>query len=275
MGMAWGRNPPRSHAKHNAQESSFEYDSRRASAAGASEPATGQDYFMSWREYWNQDTPIYVNARHKSVHYALIARQIAEALPAGQPAVLDFGCGEALSADVVAKRCQVLHLCDGAELVRSRLKQKFAMLGNGVVMAPEQLGEIPAGSLDLIVVNSVIQYLGRADLDSLLATWRRLLKPGGQLLIADVIPPDVGPLTDIAALLKLGAQNGFFMASFAGLARTFFSDYRKTRAALGLAHYSEADMRAILTAAGYDARRRPENLGHNQARLAFLAVPKP
>lgn len=229
---------------------------------------------MSWREYWNQDTPIYVNARHKAVHYELIARQLVDALPQGHPAVLDFGCGEALSADIVAKQCQVLHLCDGAELVRTRLKQKFGLLGNVVVMSPEQLGEIPDASLDLIVVNSVLQYLSRADLDSLLATWRRLLKPGGQLLIADVIPPDVGPLTDVMALLKLAAANGFFIASFIGLARTFFSDYRKTRAALGLAHYSEADILAILSTAGYDARRRQPNLGHNPARMAFIAVPR-
>jgi ubiquinone/menaquinone biosynthesis C-methylase UbiE len=158
--------------------------------------------------------------------------------------------------------------------VRTRLKQKFGLLGNVVVMSPEQLGEIPDASLDLIVVNSVLQYLSRADLDSLLATWRRLLKPGGQLLIADVIPPDVGPLTDVMALLKLAAANGFFIASFIGLARTFFSDYRKTRAALGLAHYSEADILAILSAAGYDARRRQPNLGHNPARMAFIAVPR-
>lgn len=229
---------------------------------------------MTWREYWNQDTPIYVNARHKAVHYDVIARQLVDALPAGQPAVLDFGCGEALSADVVAKRCQVLHLCDGAELVRSRLKEKFGLLGNVVVMSPEQMGDIPARSLDLIVVNSVLQYLSRPDLDGLLVAWKRLLKPGGQLLIADVIPHDVGPLTDVAALLKLGAGNGFFIASFFGLARTFFSDYRKTRAALGLSHYSEAEMLALLAAAGYDARRRAENLGHNQARMAFVGVPR-
>ncbi len=192
---------------------------------------------MTWRDYWNQDTPIYVNARHKAVHYDVIARQLADALPPGDtaagPAVLDFGCGEALSADVVAKRCQVLHLCDGAELVRSRLQQKFGLLGNVVVMSPEQLGEIPAGSLDLIVVNSVLQYLSRADLDNLLATWKRLLKPGGQLLIADVIPHDVGPLTDVLALLKLGAKNGFFIASFfrsrAHLLLGLSQDPRRTR----------------------------------------------
>lgn len=252
---------------YNAQESSFEYDSARRNSRQA-------ERHMTWREYWNQDTPIYVNARHKAVHYELIARQLADALPPGRPAVLDFGCGEALSADVLAERCQVLYLCDGAELVRTRLAQKFSLLGNVVVMAPEQLGEIPEGSLDLIVVNSVVQYLSRADLDNLLATWRRLLKPDGRLLIADVIPPDVGPLTDVTALLKLAARKGFLIASFAGLARTFFSDYRKTRAALGLAHYSEDEMLTLLSAAGYDARRREGNLGHNPARMAFVAAPR-
>lgn len=230
---------------------------------------------MTWREYWNQDTPIYVNARHKAVHYDLIARELVDALPEGRPAVLDFGCGEALSAGLVADRCSVLYLCDGAELVRTRLAAQFGRRGNVVVLAPEQLGEIAAGSLDLIVVNSVVQYLSHADLDGLLTTWRRLLKPGGQLLIADVIPPDVGPLTDIAALLKLAARNGFLVASLGGLVRTFFSDYRRTRATLGLAHYSEAEMLALLSAAGYDARRRPANLGHNPARMAFVAVPRP
>lgn len=229
---------------------------------------------MTWREFWNQDTPIYVNARHKAVHYELIARQLADALPDDQPAVLDFGSGEALSAGIVAERCKVLHLCDGAALVRTRLNQQFGLLGNVVVMAPEQLGEIPAGTLDLIVVNSVLQYLSRADLDGLLATWRGLLKPGGRLLIADVVPPDVGPLTDVVALFRLAAGNGFLIASLGGLVRTFFSDYRKKRSALGLAHYSEEQMLALLSAAGYDARRRTPNLGHNQARMAFVAVPR-
>jgi SAM-dependent methyltransferase len=231
---------------------------------------------MSWRDYWNQDTPIYVNARHKAVHYDLIGRQLVDALPPGDaatgPAVLDFGCGEALSAGIVADRCSALYLCDGAELVRSRLSAQFGGRGNVTVLAPEQMSAIPPRSLDLIVVNSVLQYLSRPDLDGLLAVWKGLLKPGGQLLIADVVPHDVGPLTDVAALLKLGARNGFFIASFFGLARTFFSDYRKTRAALGLSHYSEAEMLAILTAAGYDARRRQPNLGHNQARMAFVGV---
>lgn len=228
---------------------------------------------MTWREFWNQDTPIYVNERHKQVHYGLIARQLAQALPKEAARVLDFGCGEALSAGQLAPRCGALYLCDSADLVRGRLRERLAGHANVTVLAPEDIGTIPGGSLDLVVVNSVLQYLDRPELDRLLAQWRGLLSPKGTLLVADVVPPGVGPLTDALALLRLAAANGFLVAGVLGLARTFFSDYRAKRAELGLSQYEEAQIMQIIRSAGYDVRRRAENLGHNQARMAFEAQP--
>ena len=60
---------------------------------------------MNWRDYWNQDTPIYVSDRHKVLHYWLIANDIASLIPSPDAVVLDHGCGEALSANRVAARC--------------------------------------------------------------------------------------------------------------------------------------------------------------------------
>ena len=53
---------------------------------------------MNWRDYWNQDTPIYVSERHKLLHYWLIANDIVALIPSPEAAVLDYGCGEALAA---------------------------------------------------------------------------------------------------------------------------------------------------------------------------------
>ncbi|MBV9137634.1 MAG: hypothetical protein JO357_11305, partial [Hyphomicrobiales bacterium] len=42
----------------------------------------------SWREFWEGETPIYVNERHTLLHYRLIARDILDAindLPASPP----------------------------------------------------------------------------------------------------------------------------------------------------------------------------------------------
>lgn len=230
---------------------------------------------MTWRDYWNSDTPIYVNDRHKHVHYARIANDVLALISEPGLAVLDYGCGEALSAGKVAAATGHLYLCDGAPLVCRRLTERFAGIGNLTVLAPEEMDRIPAGSIDLIVVNSLIQYLKRPELEAALAVWRSKLSANGRLLIADVIPGNVGPLTDASALLGLAAANGFLLAALGGLVRTALSDYSRIRAELGLSHYSETEMLALLDAAGFTAVRHHPNLGHNQARMAFMARPKP
>jgi SAM-dependent methyltransferase len=246
----------------------------------------------SWREFWEGETPIYVNDRHKLLHYRLIARDILQAmdaLPARvpqegaagtdgsrlgfRPVVLDQGCGEALSADEIAARCERLYLCDAAASVRARLNARFAGASNIVVINPVEVADIPESSVDLVVANSLAQYLARPEFASLLRLWRQVLKSQGRLLLADVPVRGVSPVTDALALLRFGWRGGFLIAAFAGLARTAASDYRKLRAELGFASYDEAEMLALLTEAGFSARRHHPNLGHNQARMAFLATP--
>lgn len=230
---------------------------------------------MSWLDYWNGETSIYVSPRHKEAHYASIARDLVRLIASPDDRVLDFGCGEALAAPQVAAACGHLYLCDGAPSVRDGIASRTRGVSNITVLSPEAMAALPAGSLDLVVANSVLQYLDRPTLDGLLATWRRLLSPRGRLVLADVVPPDVSPVTDATALLRLAAANGFLGAALVGLVRTFFSDYRKKRAELGLSQYREDEMLALLRTAGYSARRIHPNMGHNQARMAFEATAEP
>ncbi len=140
--------------------------------------------------------------------------------------------------------------------------------------SPEQVAALPAGSLDLIVMHSVAQYLSQEETDALFAQFKRLLKPGGLFILGDVIPPHVSPLADAAALLRFAAANGFLIAAFIGLVRTTFSDYPKLRAKLGLTLYEESAMTKKLEAAGFSAERAQKNIGHSQARMTFLARPR-
>ncbi len=57
---------------------------------------------MNWLTFWDSPHSIYVNVRHKDVHYRVIAQAIAALVPSPQARVLDYGCGEALHADIVA-----------------------------------------------------------------------------------------------------------------------------------------------------------------------------
>ena len=65
-------------------------------------------------------------------------------------------------------------------------------------------------------MHSVAQYLGPHEFDDLAKTFRRLLKPGGLLVIGDVIPRKISALADAQTLLQFGWQEGFFWAARAG-----------------------------------------------------------
>jgi len=73
----------------------------------------------NWIAFWDRPHSIYVNARHKDVHYALIAQQIAALVPSRAARVLDYGSGEALHADLVAAAAGEVLLCDAAPGVRA------------------------------------------------------------------------------------------------------------------------------------------------------------
>ena len=227
----------------------------------------------SWIDYWNADTPIYVNARHRQLHYQGIAQDLRRQLRPTDGTVLDFGCGEALCANEVAAGCSQLFLCDAAANVRMKLNLQFERNAKIRVLSPEDLAARPDGEFDVIVANSVLQYISREDLKDLLDLWRAKLKRGGRLILADIIPPNVGPLTDARALLKFAFYGGFLAAACIGLARTAVSDYRTLRTKLGLSTYSEADILALLTEHGFNATRLATNIGHNPARMCFEAIP--
>jgi SAM-dependent methyltransferase len=225
----------------------------------------------SWREFWDRPHRIYVNDRHRRVHYARVASDILEEVPAKPGVVLDYGCGEALEAARVAARCRRLILCESAPTVRAALARRYADNPAISVLAPENLAALPNGEIDLVVVNSVLQYLPREECASLVDMLRPKLAPGGRIILADVVPPGGGIIADVSSLLGTALREGFFFAALLGLALTFVSDYRRLRHEIGLTTYEESDIRALLERAGYAAERRPRNFGFNQRRMAIIA----
>ena len=184
----------------------------------------------TWREFWDSAHSIYVSDRHKDVHYRDVAEQLAAFVPRPDARVLDYGSGEAIHAGLVANRAREVLLCDAAASVRAVIAARFVDNPKIKVLAPEEVQHLPDQSLDLIFVNSLVQYLTETEFDRMLALWRRLLAPGGVLIVADVIPPSVGPLSDGLALIRYAAANGFLGAALLGLTRTALSRYTRLRA---------------------------------------------
>jgi ubiquinone/menaquinone biosynthesis C-methylase UbiE len=126
-------------------------------------------------------------------------------------------------------------------------------------------------AVDLVVMNSVVQYMTPEELDSALAVIRRLLKPNGRLVLGDILRPEVGMARDVLALLKFASTHGFLKDALYGLASTALSDYRQLRTRVGLQRYSEDAMIEKLAAAGFTASRAHLNIGHNPWRMTFVA----
>jgi ubiquinone/menaquinone biosynthesis C-methylase UbiE len=224
-----------------------------------------------WIDYYDSTHTIYASRLHRDLHFQLIAKDIIGYIPSPDAVVLDYACGEALSAAKVADACGKLYLAEPAPGVRGRLIARFAPNTKIRVRSLEDLRKMDEKSIDLAVMNSVAQYMTPAELDLAFGTMRRLLKPGGRLVVGDILRPEVGMPKDVLALLRFAATHGFLRDALIGLVSTALSDYRLLRAKVGLQRYSETEMAAKLAASGFSASRAHVNIGHNPWRMTFVA----
>lgn len=227
-----------------------------------------------WADFWSGDHPIYVNARHAAVHYDRIAADLAGLLrDRSRPTVVDWGCGDAFGAPALAKACGELLLYDAVGAVQKRIAARFAGAGGIRVLDDSAWRSMPEHGVDVIVMNSVAQYLSRAEFEAVLDDFRRRLLNDGAVYLADIIPPDAGMVPDIVSLLATGARHGFFVAACVGLARTWFSRYRQIRNQAGFSMYDERDIAELAGKHGFRAERLPRNVGFNQQRMTFRLRP--
>jgi ubiquinone/menaquinone biosynthesis C-methylase UbiE len=224
-----------------------------------------------WIDYYDSTHTIYASKLHRDLHFQVVARDIVGHIPSPDAVVLDYACGEALSAARVADACGTLILAEPAPGVRGRLIARFAPNTRIRVRSLDDLRNMKEKSVDLAVMNSVVQYMTPAELDFAFAVIRRLLKPGGQLVVGDVLRPEVGMPRDVIALLRFARTHGFLRDALVGLVSTALSDYRHLRSRVGLQRYSETGMVAKLQAAGFTASRAEPNMGYNPWRMTFVA----
>lgn len=221
-----------------------------------------------WVDYWDGDVSIYVSKRHLEAHYRGLFADIAPLLPAAPFTLLDYGCGEALMAPEIAARGGRVILFDQAGARRPKLRRRFA--ANPAIEVPDRLDGLD-GACDLVLMVSVSQYVPKDQLPDLLRQLGLLLKPGGILVIGDILDPSNGILDDVSALLRFGLRDGFLWDALVGLVKTLRSSYRRERQRLGLSTYTEDEIMAVLRRAGFTGAALGWNIGHACHRRSVVA----
>jgi ubiquinone/menaquinone biosynthesis C-methylase UbiE len=227
----------------------------------------------SWIEYWNRPNGAFVSESHKHAYYERLFSSFRPFLPRGSgSAMLDWGCGEASAAEGMAAECERVYLHDPTEVVRSRLRERYKDHEQITVLDGEQLKRLPSECLDLILINSVIQYLTEAELVGALSGLQHLLKPGGRFLIGDVIAPGTALWQHVIVFLTFAYRSGFMASAIVGLVSKFLPSYNSMKRGHGLSKYSEAELFRVFQLCKLDGKRLSRNIAVSPIRSSYIAM---
>jgi SAM-dependent methyltransferase len=225
-----------------------------------------------WPSYWQQLPEGQLLFRPESAEYV---RNLTAAVPlTADMKVLDFGCGYGFIAEELAPRVADYYLWDVAASMREHALARLARLGNVHLLDLSNPEAVPDGlRLDLVLVNSVVQYLQPAELASWLVCWRKLLAEDGQVVLSDLIPPAHGFLADLLSLLWFSVRRGYLFRALWNVAGEH-RRYLATRETCPLYRVGRDELQRHARAAGLSVRFLPRNLTHFTGRLtAILTQP--
>ena len=244
---------------------------RRDTWEGAHESgrAAGLRAETGWEAYWDR-LEEHVIFRVEAADY--VARLKAALGPHLGGRVLDFGCGFGFIAELLAPMVAELFVFDASDQMRRQAELRLASHANVRVLGASE--EWPSAlQFDLILVNSVVQYMAPDEFDRWLGQWRAMLAPRGHLVISDLFAHGVDPLREVVQLLVLSARHGCLM-SVVRRALGELRHYAKMRRVRLLSRVALGDLRERAGRLELAVDLLPSNLTYRRTRAtAVLSVP--
>lgn len=264
MGRVVGRRSDIEHMDTEQCVASIEEEKKRQDSAP-----------KGWRSYWNQPSTYEQIHRAQAVHYV---DKLTATIPLDSNVrVLDFGAGFGVVAEALAGKVARMYLWDISESMRSQAQRLLARYRNVEFLdLSSKHASLPGRSCDLIIVNSVVQYMTIEELSSWLVRWRTMLSSNGRIVLSDLIPSDPPSLFfELYETLAFSARCGMLSHVISPPQIEALKRYWKTRNEAGpLLRIGEDTLRRLAGVAGLAVQILPANLTHFSKRMtAVLFVP--
>jgi SAM-dependent methyltransferase len=238
------------------------------SASPPATPTEAQADKDAWDAYWEELPDDHRMLRENAVEYV---RRLRSAIGFGpETRVLDFGCGFGNVARQLAPSVHHLSLWDDAPRMRRCAMAAVTDAAN-VEMLDLSSGphEYQSPQFDLILANSVIQYMTVAEVQTWLRRWRAMLAPRGQIVVSDVVPPDYPAGRDLWIICQVSARRGFILGALYDAVRVM-PLYWRARRARPLLRTSAEELCQWAAVAGLTVRFLPENLTYFRDRITAV-----
>lgn len=233
---------------------------------------------LSAGEYWH--THYNSMAHHESLDFFVaeacdyVDRLTRLVRLEGTERLLDFGCGLGLVAGLLGGSVGELHYWDYSKNMLDTASENLVGMTNVREADLSTVNECGDECYDVVIVNSVIQYMSREDLSNWMRRWRQMLEPNGRLVVSDVILPDPAFLTEVMDSIRFSARKGFLIRT---LVRNFaqYARYLLVRSSAPMSRYSKNEFSKIAEDAGMLFRLLPENLTYRSNRFSAVLQSAP
>jgi SAM-dependent methyltransferase len=150
----------------------------------AAGPIVNEREPLTWQGFWNSFQGSLPIAAAESADF--VERLSRLGLLVAHARVLDFGCGFGFVAGMLAGRTGQVAIWDAARPMLEQARERLRSTGAISIVDLSDAASDPRGAFDLIVVNSVVQYMTEPELARWLERWSSMLAPRGRIVVSDV-----------------------------------------------------------------------------------------